>query len=145
MLLRSIAALLLALPPAASLADDHWPQWRGPNGDGSSPKGDPAVEWSETKNVRWKVEIPGSGSATPVVWGDKMFVLTAVNTGKKAPDAPPVPEPPAAGRGMSIASPGTIHQYQVICLDRLTGKTVWTKTAVEATPHEGIHSTNGYA
>jgi outer membrane protein assembly factor BamB len=150
MLLRSIAALLLALAPAASPADDsdraaQWPQWRGPNGDGSSPKGDPAVEWSETKNIRWKVAIPGSGSATPVVWGDKMFVLTAVNTGKKAPDAPPVPEPPAAGRGMSIASPGTIHQYQVICLDRLTGKTIWTKTAIEATPHEGIHGTNGYA
>ncbi|RPH38989.1 MAG: hypothetical protein EHM91_13025, partial [Planctomycetota bacterium] len=72
-------------------------------------------------------------------------VLAAVDTGKKDPKAPPVPQPPAAGRGMSIPSPGTIHQYQVICLDRLTGKTLWTKTAVEATPHEGVHSTNGYA
>jgi outer membrane protein assembly factor BamB len=143
---RSIAFLLiLAFPAAAQDRLGNWPQWRGPNSDGVAPQSDPPVEWSETKNVRWSVEIPGSGSATPVVWGDRMFVLTAINTGKKAPGGDQVPEPPVAGRGMSVPSPGTIHQYEVICLDRMTGKTIWSRTAVEAMPHEGVHSTNGYA
>src|SRR5688572_22804507 len=130
---RSIIALLiLALPVFAEAPaggqdrPSNWPQWRGPGSDGLAPDSDPPVEWSETKNVRWKVEIPGAGSATPVVWGDKLFVLTAVNTGKKPAGGAAVPEPPAQGRGMSIASPGTLHKFEVICLDRMSGKTLWT-------------------
>jgi len=143
---RSIAILLLlALPASAQDRASHWPQWRGPHSDGLAPDSDPPVEWSETKNIRWKVEIPGSGSATPVIWGEKMFLLTAIDTGKKAPGGDKVPEPPAAGRGMSIPSPGTFHHYEVICLDRMSGKTIWRKTAVEAMPHEGVHNTHGYA
>jgi outer membrane protein assembly factor BamB len=150
-----IALLLLALPapaPAGALAAageqdrlSNWPQWRGPNSDGLSPQGDPPVEWSETKNVRWRVEVPGSGSATPVIWGEKLFVLTAIDTGRKAPGGDKVPEPPAAGRGMSVPSPGTIHKYDVMCLDRMTGRIIWSRTAVEAMPHEGHHNTHGYA
>ena len=145
-MVRSIACLLiLAFPVFAQDRLSNWPQWRGPNSDGLAPQSDPPVEWSETRNVRWKVEIPGSGSATPVVWGDRMVVLTAIDTGKKAPGGDQVPEPPKQGLGMSVASPGTFHQYEVICLDRMTGKTLWRRTAVEAMPHEGVHNTNGYA
>jgi outer membrane protein assembly factor BamB len=142
MLLQTVAAFLLALHPQES---DNWPQWRGPGGDGVSAKGDPAVEWSDTKNVRWKVEIPGAGSATPVVWGEKMVVLTAIDTGKKAPGGASVPVPPAQGRGMTVPSPGTLHKFEVLCLDRMTGKTLWSRTAVEEMPHEGVHNTHGYA
>lgn len=53
---------------AASPAEQYWPQWRGPFMTGLAPHATPPVEWSETKNVGWKVEIPGKGSATPVVW-----------------------------------------------------------------------------
>ena len=45
----------------------------------------PPVEWSETRNVKWKVEIPGRGSASPVVWGDRLYVLTAVPSGVAGP------------------------------------------------------------
>ena len=59
--------------------DEHyWPQWRGPNFDGVAPSGDPPIEWSETKNIAWKVGIPGNGFATPVVWEDTIFILSAV-------------------------------------------------------------------
>src|SRR6266545_6865192 len=67
--------------PAWSVAqgdDRFWPQWRGPLMNGVGPHADPPIEWSETKNIKWKVEIPGKGSATPVVWGERIFVLTAV-------------------------------------------------------------------
>lgn len=145
-----IAALLLLSLSAVAIADEdranHWPQWRGPTGDGLSPRGEPPVEWSETRNVRWKVEIPGSGTATPIVWGDRLIVLTAVNTGKKAPEAPATPpEAPPNSRGMSVPSPGTLHRYQVLCLDRMTGKELWNRTAIEAMPHEGHHNTHGFA
>src|SRR6185503_12662338 len=112
-------AILLVLPAFLSADDadperlNHWPQWRGPLNNGVAPRGDPPVEWSESKNVRWKVEITGSGSATPVVWGEKLFVLTAVDTGKKpagAPDLPPAPPPPNS-QGMSTSAPATLHRF----------------------------------
>ncbi len=53
----------------------YWAQWRGPHASGVSSTANPPLEWSETQNVRWKVQIPGRGSASPVVWGDRVFVL----------------------------------------------------------------------
>ena len=60
----------------------YWPQWRGPLATGESPNGNPPVEWSETKNVKWKIAIPGKGHATPIIWEDQMFILTAVEAEK---------------------------------------------------------------
>lgn len=123
------------------LVQDNWPQWRGPLGNGLAPGAQPPLEWSESKNLKWKVEIPGAGSATPAVWDGKIFVLTAVDTRKPGAAAPaPAPQ----GRRRGGASPSTIHAFDVLCLD-LEGKTLWRKTAVEETPHEGTHETNGYA
>ena len=56
----------------------YWPQWRGPLMTGEAPHGDPPVRWSENNNIRWKVPVPGIGHATPVVWGDHIYVLTGV-------------------------------------------------------------------
>ncbi len=88
---------LLAAPAAANdfetLRPRNWHQWRGPNADGVAPHGDPPIEWSEERNIRWKVAIPGSGSASPIVWQDRIFVLAAVPTDQggdrsdAAPDA----------------------------------------------------------
>jgi hypothetical protein len=52
----------------------NWPQWRGPYSTGVALYGNPPVEWSEDKNVRWKIEIPGKGHATPIVWGDHLYM-----------------------------------------------------------------------
>lgn len=120
---------------------DNWPQWRGPLGNGLAPGAKPPTEWSGTKNVRWKTEIPGAGSATPIVWEGKVFVLTAVDTRKPGPAAPR----PAEGRRRGGAPPSTVHAYDVLCLDLESGKTLWRKTAVEEVPHEGTHDTNNFA
>ena len=72
-----------ALAQSASGAAGFWPEWRGPLGTGVAPHGDPPVSWNESTNVRWKVEIPGLGSATPVIWGDRLFLLTAVPVGQE--------------------------------------------------------------
>ena len=71
------------LPAEAQRADAerYWGQWRGPDATGVSRHADPPLTWSETEHVAWKVEVPGRGSASPIVWGDKVFLLTAVPIG----------------------------------------------------------------
>ena len=131
---------------------DRWPHWRGPLATGASPTADPPVRWSESENIRWKVALPGAGSATPVVWHDRIFVLTAMGSGK----GDPVPgaastEPPAGeqgrrgGGGFGIEKPTETHRFVVLCLDRKTGRTVWQKTVSEVVPHEGHHRDHGFA
>lgn len=128
---------VLALAPSLVAQDPavrYWAQWRGPLGTGVSPTANPPLEWSETSNVRWKVEIPGRGSASPVVWGDKVFVLTAVPAGVEG-DAQHAPRGSVTPRGL--------HRFMVIALDRATGNTVWERVAHEQEPHEQAHVDNG--
>src|SRR2546423_9817344 len=75
--------LFAVAAPVGAATDDNWPQWRGPRQDGTAPHADPPVSWDETRNIKWKIKIPGEGSATPIVWENKIFVQTAVPTGKK--------------------------------------------------------------
>ncbi|MBA4063695.1 MAG: hypothetical protein C0501_08280 [Isosphaera sp.] len=141
-------ALLLACgaATAADLDADtlaNWHHWRGPLADGSAPKADPPVKWDATTNVRWKAAIPGKGSSTPVVWGDRVFVLTAVKTDRRAkPDELPKPDPRFPTK---TEPPAHFYRFVVLCLDRNTGKTVWERVAAERVPHEGAHETHSYA
>jgi outer membrane protein assembly factor BamB len=124
--------LLEASPDTTS--EKYWPQWRGPHATGVSKTADPPTEWSETKNIRWKVEIPGRGSASPVVWGDKVFVLSAVPVGVDIA---------ASHQPRGGIRPPLPHKFVVMALDRKTGKVVWEKTARETLPHEGAHQQFG--
>jgi outer membrane protein assembly factor BamB len=133
----------------ASLPDDldrNWPTWRGPHATGVSPKGNPPIEWSETKNVRWKTEIPGKGSASPIVWGDKVFVLTAIPTEKRDPaKASPAPAEAAPQRGPRGPQPEFIQQFAIFAVSRKDGKILWQKVLREELPHEGTHPTGTWA
>lgn len=111
---------LLGVPAQA----DNWGHWRGPTGNGVALKANPPIAWSDTKNVKWKVPIPGRGSGSPVIWGDQVFVVTAVG-----------------GDGPALAK----LQFKLLCLDRQSGALLWQQTATEATPHQGTHATNGFA
>jgi len=133
------AALLLAgaaLAPAAG-ADRvaSWPWWRGPLGNGVSPDGDPPLHWSETQNVRFKVALDGDGLSTPVVWGDRIYVLAA-----RSLDAP-------GERVRTDASgvPLTKQRYLVSAYDRHDGSRVWQRVAIERVPHESHHLESGWA
>ena len=84
------AVLALQTPAASSTADaTYWPYWRGPAADGMA-VGDAPLHWSDTQNVVWKTDIPGLGHSSPVVWGDRIFLTTAIKTrtarGRAAPD-----------------------------------------------------------
>ena len=86
--MKQLLAVLIGLFPALICAESDaqkfWPQWRGPAGTGAALHGDPPVEWSADKNIRWKAELPGTGFATPIVWGDRVFVSVATITGQPA-------------------------------------------------------------
>lgn len=121
----------------------NWHQWRGPEANGVAPAGDPPIEWDQTRNMKWTVEIPGHGKSTPIIWGDRVFLITAVNTGKIVAGATKPEDQPM--RTFGIKFPNTLFRFVVICLDRETGKTIWEQTATEELPHEGHHGDNSHA
>lgn len=139
----------------------NWPHWRGPLVTGVAPKGDPPTKWDEQTNIKWKVAIPGRGTASPIIWGDKLFLLTAVETQQAAflqpegqtrqPGGPPQggrrgPGGPGGGGGFGAEpKPTAPYQFTVLCLDRNSGKTLWRQIAREEVPHEGKHGTNSFA
>lgn len=151
---------------AASAPERHWPQWRGPLQNGVAPHANPPVEWNESKNVKWKVKLPGRGTATPIIWADQIFVQSAIPTGRKveapagqsgAPASPaaessganataqPARRPGGRGGGMRSGQPTETQQFVLLCLDRQTGRTLWQKVAREELPHEGHHPDHGFS
>ena len=144
---RVIVVFLLALPALAASSGeqaldplDQWPQWRGPLGSGVAPHASPPVQWSEDENVRWKAPIPGLGHSTPVVWGDLVFLTTAIPIGEEL-------EPqsgPAHGAHDNFAS---LHrqEFVVLAVDGRDGEIAWRKTVRGEQPHEGMHVTGSWA
>ena len=123
--------------------DQAWPQWRGPLATGEAPAADPPVEWSESRNIRWKVAIPGHGSATPLVWSDRVFVVTAIPVGESGTND-------SFFQGLVRRVVGTVgvsetQRYVVLAIDRRDGRVVWERVALEETPHEGRHKTGSWA
>ncbi len=129
---------------AGGEAAQFWPEWRGPLHSGVAPAGDPPVTWSESSNVRWKIELPGLGSATPVIWGDRLFVLTAVSTGEPARSGPGFFSR-LRTRIMRGVSATHVQQFVVLAIDRRDGSVLWERVAREAAPHQGTHGTNTWA
>lgn len=158
----SILCLAAMAFPSLSTADDNspppvssdWHQWRGPIGNGVAPGGNPPLKFGANENLLWKVEIPGHGSSSPIVWGDHVFVLSAEKSAEGKAEAPKPDDAPADSAdgdrrrrrgGRDRSAPKDTYRFLVHCLDRATGKTVWQKTAIEAVPHEGHHAHHGYA
>jgi outer membrane protein assembly factor BamB len=125
-------------------SEGNWPYWRGTAADGMA-VGDAPLHWSDTQNVKWKADIPGRGSSSPVIWGDQIFVTTAVKTGPDAKPEPAAASAPTPAPKMQLTTPGPQpeHKFEVLCLDRRTGKILWERTATTAVPHEGHHPTYG--
>ncbi|MFT4538029.1 MAG: outer membrane protein assembly factor BamB [Planctomycetota bacterium] len=146
-------ACLLAVPSFAA-QDDHWPSWRGPDATGVA-RGDAPATWGTDKHIAWSIELPGLGGSTPIIWGDRIYLTTAIPTD---PEAVAEAERKAAdeaekrrqegggrdrGRGGFEAVPLVEHSFEVVCLDRETGEIIWNEVSAVATPHEGHHKQYG--
>jgi outer membrane protein assembly factor BamB len=133
---RLVAADDLARPQSLRF----WSQWRGPLANGVAPLANPPVRWSEKENVRWKVALPGQGHSSPIVFGDRVYVMAAAPVGeaqKAVHDSAP---------GVHDSVPVTHrHQYLVMALSRADGRVLWKKVVREEWPHEGGHTTGSQA
>jgi outer membrane protein assembly factor BamB len=111
-----IAALALQ---TSALCAENWPMWRGPRGDGTSGEAKLPTEWDGARgeHIAWKVELPGRGHASPIVWGDRVFVV-----------------------GCDLET----KERLLLCLDRETGRTLWRKSVLRA-PLERKHALNSFA
>ena len=137
---KTIVALLLALVLTPTVvADDRWPQFRGPGSLGVAE--DPILpdKWSTTENVAWKTEIPGTGWSSPAVWGDHIFLTSVVSS---------VPgEAPKKGLYFGgERKPATdVHRWMVYCVDFKTGKIRWEQEVKKGPPENPRHLKNSYA
>src|SRR4029453_12226799 len=100
-------------------------------------RGDAPTTWSDSANVLWRVNVPGRGQSSPVIWGNKLFLTTAISD-----TSPGSAGPGKNKRGGNVGS-GRQHKFVVICLNRDTGKVIWERVAKTATPHEGYHQQYG--
>ncbi len=118
MLSRKRLALFLLLGACVAPARaENWPRWRGPDGNAVAAEAPLPLRWSATDNVRWKAEVPGEGSSSPIVWEDRVFLTSALKKGEVR----------------------VLH-----CLDRRTGKTLWTREVADKDP-EGASVVTGHA
>ncbi|MEO0415029.1 MAG: PQQ-binding-like beta-propeller repeat protein, partial [Verrucomicrobiota bacterium] len=128
----------------------NWPHWRGHGGNSVSLTAKPPTKWSATENIKWKVEIPGRGSGSPVIWGEKVFVVSAVGgstsgSGKSKGGKGGKGKGGKSGKGKGGSNETSALSFQLFCFDRSSGALLWKQVATEAAPHEGTHSTNGFA
>lgn len=115
--MRLCLAIVFIVTVSGRTFAENWPAWRGPRGDGTSLEKDVPVNWSATESIVWKVPIPGKGHASPIVWGNRIFVVTALEE---------------------------LNQRVLLCLDRTKGKVIWRRVVLEA-PLEKLHTLNSRA
>ncbi|MDX2150287.1 MAG: PQQ-binding-like beta-propeller repeat protein [Bryobacteraceae bacterium] len=120
----------------ALLSSTNWPSFRGPNATGTLPSADPPLQWDRPL---WTTPIPGAGHASPVVWGDSVYVITAVPAG-----APTTVDLKANDR-VVFAEDRVPHTWKLLALHRATGRIRWQSDLHQATPRQARHSRGSYA
>jgi outer membrane protein assembly factor BamB len=143
-----VTGILCCVASVAFAADqigdkaDNWGQWRGPLATGEAPDADPPLAWNEADgtNIRWKTAIPGRGHSTPIVWGDRVFLTTAIAVGESLP-----PRPSTAPGNHDNLPVTRRHRFVALAVSRTSGKILWQKTLREALPREQGHYTGSLA
>jgi outer membrane protein assembly factor BamB len=134
------------LPVVALAGSDDWSQFRGPDGNGICIQGQVPVEWSNQRNLAWKVRIPGAGWSQPVIFGNSVFLTTAVS------DHPSRPKnyengtiDPHTVSGDKAPAPEVMMEWKVLAIDLQSGAQKWISTVVSGKPRYPIHPSNTYA
>jgi len=153
-ILSIVAALICNLSSTAFIGNSvssagdetNWPQWRGPGGAGVSNEKNLPDEWSGSKNIIWKTEIPGRGHSSPIIWGKRIFLTTSIE-GPVVPGAKAITH---IRRGETYRHPDSVggdHSYTIkmMCLDRDSGKILWERTAYDGQVYDDRHRKNTFA
>lgn len=141
---RKLLAIVLSLAAGANTtAQSNWPQWRGPLGTGEGPQATPPIRWSETENVRWKAELPGRGTGTPIVWGELIFLLAAESVDGRT-DPKRVADDDRKPFQRKVTPEGE-RRFLVLALRRKDGSIAWRDVATQAVPHEAVHEDGGWS
>jgi outer membrane protein assembly factor BamB len=135
----SICVLSSSLNATGEAVEAKWPAWRGADGTGVIESGNPPIQWSEVKNIKWKTALPGEGQSTPIIWGNKIFLQTAEPVG--VDDG----EIGSAYGGPPSKNVNVPYKFKVLCLERRTGEILWERTVTERMPHEGFHPSGSLA
>jgi outer membrane protein assembly factor BamB len=143
-----IAVTGLLLLNSSASARANWPQWRGPAGQGISTEKNLPTSWTATKNIKWKTPIEGLGHSSPIVWGKKIFLTTALD-GEVIPGRTPGVTHKMAD-GSDFVHPDALgadrrHTFKVICIDRESGKVLWQRVAYEGPVHDSRHKRASFA
>ena len=142
---KRFSVMLILAVATVTLSAENWPQWRGPGSQGISAESRVPTEWNASKNIAWKSELP-SGHSSPIVWGDRIFVTSAV-------EGAVVPGAKAIGHtvdGQAWLHPDSVaadrkHTLKVLALDAGTGKVLWDRTAYEGTVYDARHRRSSFA
>ncbi len=138
-----LATLLGSSPfttPPLARGDEGWPQFRGPRSAGFLDTADLPESWNATENIVWKTPVPGRGWSSPIVWGDRVFLTSALSVGEEE----------AAKKGLYLGGDrskpsGNAHRWMVYCLGLEAGKLLWEREAHAGVPPKPRHIKNSYA
>lgn len=133
-LVKRVCALCLVLFSSAIAQAQNWPSFRGPNAAGVVDGAKLPIIWNagQSQNILWKTAIPGLSHSSPIIWGNRVFVITAISSDAKASFN-------AKDRGIDLANDNVKHTWRIYSLDKQTGRIIWEKTAYEGVPRVNRH------
>ena len=142
----TVGLLLVVTSFTMTTLSANWPQWRG-TGTGVSQEKNLPTAWNTSQGIKWKTPIAGRGHSSPVVWGNKVFLTTAIE-GETVPGAKAVTH--VVENGKEFLHPDSVgadrkHAFKVIAVNADTGKIIWQQTAWEGTPYDNRHRKSSYA
>lgn len=139
--MKSLLALALLLGFTSAVYAQNWPSFRGQNGTGVGDGNTPPAVWDAEKsiNISWKTPIPGLGHSSPIIWGNRVFVTTAVSSDANSPFVHGLTDTGAS------AEDNSKHSWRIYCLDKNTGRVVWQKSIYEGAPKVKRHVKASYA
>ena len=136
-----VSLCLIGLGSVSTLAQNHWPQFRGAGAYGRGEDGTGLPDtWDERSNIAWKTPVPGLGWSSPIVWGNRILFTTVVSDGEV--------EPPKKGLyfgGDRPDPPKANHHWLVLCFDFESGALVWDKELKSGPPASSVHVKNTFA